>query len=607
MKGVVKNVTLRSKIILFTLVLTLFIVAIFSVSYYQNLATDLEKNLTDYANSLSNQVGQYFNERLNIFVVNIFSLTKSDRFQQTFLRYLTNDIPYQYSLTLSDFNSLLSEVKIPDSFYESAYLYTPKRTFFDLSRITYDITDFTESELYRDYLNADVHSIYYGHQMKDDVYKSGKSIVPIVIRTPIAGYPNDVFLIVHIDSQVIEDYLSNSVISGVDILVVDSNNQLVASGNSQMNDRYISIISNQNELHYGIGKNYIISETKLAVNDWKIISFSDKTIIKKSLENSVAFLIFLHIITLLIAGFFSSFFSGQIVKPLQDLQKSMFRFFEGDFSPWDEHYPDNEVGRLASGFSEMGRQLSDLVRELQHSVEQLQIEKENVYQEKTLKRFAELSALQAQIDPHFLYNTLNSIVWLSMEKENEKINDLAVNLSAFYKYRIQEHGIFVSIRNEIEEVDHYVNIQNFRYSNTINCQFDIDEMLIEKFTLKMIVQPLVENAIFHGLCCKEGARDIMVRGKLMTEKVSNGDFCIEVIDNGAGMPPKKLETINNDLQESKMPLTGGYGIYNVNERIQLIFGKKYGLQYESELGVGTTARLILPQITEQESKILCIR
>jgi two-component system sensor histidine kinase YesM len=596
----IKRMSLRSRIVLLALFLTISVVEIFSVLYYQKLARDLEQNLTDYANSLSIQVGQYFNERLNIFVKQVYTLTKCDRFQQTFLEYLSSDSPYQYSLSLSDFNSLISEVKIPDSFFGSAYLYTPKRTFYDLTNISHSDSDFIASDLYAEYLEMGASIIYYGHQMPDAVYNTDRNVIPIVLQARINGYLGEIFLVVNINSSVIENYLAKSTIPGVDVLIIDKNNRIVASGNPARTETYMEIISPRNETIRPESKDYIISSAKIDINNWKVITFSDKSVMNESLRNSQAFLFLLHIIAILITLLCSLYFSGLIVKPLQDLQKCMYRFTEGDYSLQYEYNYDNEVGRLAAGFNTMVHRIGELVGELHSSIEQLQVEKENVHQEQTLKRTAELNALQAQIDPHFLYNTLNSIVWLAAEEETDKISKLAASLSAFYKYRIRGQGTFVSIRDEIEEISNYIDIQKLRYGNSIECRFELDESLIDRLTIKMIVQPLVENAIFHGLCCKDGATGIIIRIVLADKNDPDGDFFIEVIDNGAGIPPQILETINQHLAECAAPPIDGYGIYNVNERIRLFFGKPYGLSYESRINEGTCARLKLPQIKDKE-------
>jgi two-component system sensor histidine kinase YesM len=202
---------------------------------------------------------------------------------------------------------------------------------------------------------------------------------------------------------------------------------------------------------------------------------------------------------------------------------------------------------------------------------------------------AEIKALQAQINPHFLYNTLDLINWMSMKYKAEEIRTLVESLSKFYKLSLNKGKDIVSIEDELNHVRSYVMIQNMRFSDSIHLKIAVGEELFQYSILKIILQPLVENAILHGILEKdEEEGEIIISGEL-----KDGVITLKIRDDGIGMSEETLQDIPGAISPKD---SHGYGIRNIDERIRLNYGSEYGLSYHSTPGVGTTVEIRIPAL-----------
>ncbi|QNK57243.1 sensor histidine kinase [Paenibacillus sp. PAMC21692] len=228
----------------------------------------------------------------------------------------------------------------------------------------------------------------------------------------------------------------------------------------------------------------------------------------------------------------------------------------------------DEIGMLMRNYNRMIKRIRELIEELRTS-QQLQKE-------------TEIKSLQAQINPHFLYNTLATINWMAADNETKKIIDMVNNLATFYRLSLNSGKEYLRISEEIRHVQTYVEIQKIRLEDMINITFDIEDKILTFHTLKLILQPFVENAILHGAEHKDGTTNIAIKGHL-----SHEESCVifEIIDDGIGMDlPSHNQYVSN----------GGYGIHNVNEKIQLQHGHQYGVRLFSKLGIGTRVVIRIP-------------
>lgn len=317
-------------------------------------------------------------------------------------------------------------------------------------------------------------------------------------------------------------------------------------------------------------KMYTIKES--ANTGWKIIgvNYADELVSNKKeiqkffLTGGLGF----FLITILL----SLFISSRISRPVKTLEASMKKAEKGDFDIKVNIENANEIGELSKTFNIMIEKIKELM--LQNNKEQ------------ELKRKNELKALQAQINPHFLYNTLDSIVWMAESKKSEEVVLMTSALAKLFRTSISKGEEVISINNEIEHIKNYLIIQKIRYKNKLDFEIDVEDEIMHYKVLKIILQPLAENSIYHGIKNKDGIGIITIKGRKIQDKI-----LLQVIDNGTGMTPAEIDKVFNKKGRQS---GSGIGVYNVNQRIKLYFGDEYGLSYESELDKGTIVSVWLP-------------
>ena len=212
-------------------------------------------------------------------------------------------------------------------------------------------------------------------------------------------------------------------------------------------------------------------------------------------------------------------------------------------------------------------------------------------------RRAEFRALQAQINPHFLYNTLDMINWLSQTGRNQEVTQAIQALSRFYKLTLSRNGLMNSIETELQHVSLYIRLQNMRYDNCVTFVMDVPDELYDYTIPKLTFQPIVENAFLHGIMTTEQKKGSI----LLTGWKSGDDIGFIISDDGAGIPPEKLDTLMHDMVHAHMDAgvqqqasPGHIGIYNTNLRLKSLYGEMYGLSFTSTLGKGTEVTVRIP-------------
>jgi two-component system sensor histidine kinase YesM len=223
-----------------------------------------------------------------------------------------------------------------------------------------------------------------------------------------------------------------------------------------------------------------------------------------------------------------------------------------------------------------------------------------IKEQENLKK-AELKVLQAQINPHFLYNTLDTIVWMAESNKPEQVIEIVRALSSFFRIALSKGRDWIPIRQEIEHVRSYLTIQKMRYRDILDYQIEVDEEILDGAILKLTLQPLVENALYHGIKKKRNGGTITVRSKRAEQNL----ILFEVQDDGAGFTPYKLAQIQAAIQDDSGEISlkeGGFGLENVDKRIKLYYGKQYGLTIESQYLAGTLVTVAIPLLNGSDSQ-----
>ena len=325
--------------------------------------------------------------------------------------------------------------------------------------------------------------------------------------------------------------------------------------------------------------NVIYSVKSLERSDWKIVGvcFADEMITNKVealAKNLIIISIGVLFVTILAGGIFSKLFS----KPANDLAKAMQKF---------ENNTDKFVFEPIEGTAE----ITSLTESFEHMVLQIQELVEKVRQEEISLRKTELKALQAQINPHFLYNTLDAIAWMCEEERHKDAVEMVNALARLFRISISRGHELISIEKEIEHAKSYLKIQNFRYKNQFTYDFEVDDTCLSYLCNKITLQPIIENAIYHGIDRMVDEGRIEIRIFPDHEKI-----VFEVEDNGVGMTEEQCQEILQKDSGDK----AGIGIKNVNDRIKIYFGEEYGITIRSELDEGTCVTITMPKITEKD-------
>lgn len=321
---------------------------------------------------------------------------------------------------------------------------------------------------------------------------------------------------------------------------------------------------------------YLFVFNKLESVDWVIIGAIPVKQMLSERDRIVQGLLIVFIVVLVISLFGSTLIAYSISKPIKRLSQTMNKVRSGDLAVRAEVHSRDEIGMLGGSFNDMIDKINELLIQLQDSH----------HKEKT----AEIRALQAQINPHFLYNTLASVVWLAESGDYEKITDIVSKLGRYYRQSLSRGMDFVTVRLEGDHAGNYLAIEQIRYGSQFLYDINLEPAIQSYPCLKLILQPLVENALHHGILNKEGIGWIRVDGWMELR-----DIVIRVTDNGVGICPERLKEINDCFRSGKsLGLQNSYGIKNVNERIQLCYGTGYGLFFESEVDKGTTVFIRFP-------------
>ncbi len=269
-----------------------------------------------------------------------------------------------------------------------------------------------------------------------------------------------------------------------------------------------------------------------------------------------------------------------VERPNVELEAMAERILRGDLTTRVLPPGLQELNKLSESINLMNERIQAL---LDRSLEE----------QKELQK-AELRALQAQITPHFLYNTFDTIVWLAESGHNEEVIKITIAFSNYCRIGLSRGQDFITVEQELEHVRDYLVIQEIRYGDILRYTIDVDESMYPRKMLKLLLQPLVENALYHGIKSRRQGGEITVKGRLLPD----GGLRFEVRDNGMGIPPEKLEQIKAGLSAKSPPESSGYGLYNVSRRLELYYSNAR-LEISSRYNEGTTVAFTLPPKEEE--------
>ncbi len=457
------------------------------------------------------------------------------------------------------------------------------------SRITFDYS------VWRHSFHGKMREYYWRNLHENDVFQSTETKNRILSVFRLFGNEHsDVrgIILFNLREEFFRSVLQNTKISENGYLVLISPYQITqfkqTAGIYQMDERlrkrlfHLPDSEGRLVLYNHFHQKILIVYNTIPVNHWKLAA----VVPMDDIMNKAAFIKNITLIVMLLliitAMFLLNLLAKIVTTPLTQLTSKVKQVKAGNLEVPFNLRNDNEIGILNNGIRDLLSRVRDLLQQVQQEQEQ--------------KRSAELAVLQAQIKPHFLYNTLDSIKQLCEMGESLEAAEMVTALAKFFRISINGGREIITLAEEIDHIQSYLLILKMRYANDFEYEISIPSELLSQTIAKLILQPLVENAIYHGTKQKRGKGLIRVCGYLKREQV-----ILEVSDNGAGMDSRTLKKVQNALAGQDQGIKN-IGLMNVQKRLQLHYGVAYGLTIQSVLGEGTMVQVILPwQWEETES------
>lgn len=388
-------------------------------------------------------------------------------------------------------------------------------------------------------------------------------------------------MLIDLDYSAIEDICNKAQMGkGSYTYIIDNNGNIISHPQQQL--VYSGIRSEPIEdivrlpsggMYLKDNKIYIKSHSE--TTDWSSVGIIDSGELPGNRSDILVFYLLVTVFTILTVIIIAVLISSAVTAPIGMLKEDMDKVRLGDLTVRSKIKSRNEIGDLSDSFNVMISQIQNLMDKT------ISTEKE--------KRDSEIKALQSQINPHFLYNTLDTIIWLSASGKNEEVMEVTSALADLFRTSISQGKNFVPIFTEIENIENYLVIQKTRYKDRLNYTIEVDSNATKLFTPKLLLQPIVENALYHGIKLSPNGGEVKIQVLLQ-----NDDLVYIVSDNGVGMDK---ETVAKILAPNQIS-SNSIGVLNVHNRIQLLFGERYGLKYSLPKTGGTTVEIRIPAISE---------
>ena len=317
--------------------------------------------------------------------------------------------------------------------------------------------------------------------------------------------------------------------------------------------------------------------TQIDIDDWQLKTWSEKTAARIVTKEFWVEMITIFLVLILLIILLSVIISKQVTKPIKEMQKVARQYSLGAFDAKVSVHGKDEIAELGNVLNNMSSQLLELIS--------------SVTEKERQSNYLELQTLIYQINPHFLYNTLDSINMLARKNDDIQVALMVTNLSRLFRLSLNRGRDVITVREEMMQVTYYLKIQKFRFEEQLDWNINFDDEILEYRMLKFIMQPLVENAIYHGIKSKNEYGKLTIRG------YKDKNMLIFVIkDTGQGMDEDTLTKLYQRINEKKRDEkeNRGYGIWNVNQRIKLYYGEQYGLQIDSIVDKGTSIYIKIP-------------
>ena len=590
-----KNLKLQQKIIIATILCIIFSTGFLGFFAYKLSTGIIERNAYKQTNETIQSSAKYMDEKMKSVLVDVNSMLINENFKNAVIK-VAIDGTFNESVEFSKVERIISQLRVTNRLIDSVYVVTPRIIFYDTTKLLISKEAIIKTSIYQRFKKNRL--ISWGLVGEAGWLNERESVIPILIsmsvgpEVAVSIEPANVFVIVHLkEYNLIQELSELRNRFAAETYLVTPEGRIITHSYEA---RYQEIFKDQkvmdnfsqedSKFFYSHikGEKILINYAALSVNGWRIVTVTPV----EQLLGDVRYIQWLTLIAgILCTGFViyvSIIISKTITKPLSKLQSIMGRIQNREFSARFEPKYDDEVGELGKSFNIM-------LDEIDLLISQLQDEQEKFQTEQKLKQIAELKALQSQINPHFLYNTLDSIYWKALTGGNEQVAEMVISLAEFFRLGLNKGKEEILIEQELRHVERYLFLQKSIYDGKFKYELTIDPLVSNYLILKFILQPLAENSLLHGF--SEIKQDGMIQ--ISAQKEENY-IRLEVKDNGKGFDIGKIEQALQDEHSNK----GGYALTNIHRRLKLRYGNEYRLEMSSEPYRETRISIWIPAIKE---------
>lgn len=373
------------------------------------------------------------------------------------------------------------------------------------------------------------------------------------------------------------------------IYLIDGNGEIIYHPRAQLIDSGLEHENNRavSEYRDGIyqetfqGEERVITVKSVGYTGWKLIGVAPRQTVSLNSLKTQLLVVFVAAFILFLMSLVNSYISSRITTPIRKLELSVNEIEKGNLNAKVDAEGSYEIRHLGQSVQNMAKQIQVLMAD--------------IVSEHEKKRRQEFDTLQSQINPHFLYNTLDIIVWMIENEKPDQAVKAVTALARFFRISLSRGKSIITVKDELEHVRNYLMIQHMRFKNRFSYTIEAEDEVLELASLKLMLQPLVENAIYHGMEFMDGDGEIFISAWKEGE-----DLYLKVSDNGLGMTEEQVARLFSDMPHTGSSRGSGIGVKNVNERIRLYFGSEYGLSIESEPDEGTVVTIHLPAVAYSE-------
>lgn len=570
-----KNIKLRTGIAVCMIALVT-VTALLSVTIlFRQFTAIVERNAKSEAAQTVEQLANFYNERLCKTIDFTYDMFSNDRFS-TSINITSENEEYNLAKSETNIQDLFSRIMIKEQIFDSMLLSTPETYYADNGRRIGVKVNEEELETFKQMNNYP--NIYWGTEQSNKLFHKDSKVIPVIVPPPFGDIKSDVFLIINLsvpEFLTTLQQINHSTKSNV--YIVNEQGECVTKSEVKSFDGLLDSdkISEAEGTGYfqevsGSEKLYVNYAT-ININNWRVFLVETESELLKDAKYLKVFVIVLLLIMLAISYFLAVVLAKTITNPVYRLKKSMQKVRGGDLSVRVETSGSVEISELGTTFNEMLDNTEELIKQLEEQKQETKIRERQ-------KRKAELQVLQAQINPHFLYNTLDSIYWKSKSGRNELVSGMIMSLSRMLRTGLSKGSIYIPMAMEADHVRNYLYVQSNVYEGKFTYEISCEPEAEEYNILKLIIQPLAENSVLHGF------ENISDGGVIkISIYIDKDDIVISVCDNGCGFNAAEIEEkMKSDETSAEKSSRGGFALKNIYKRLSFVYGEDFSISMRSE-------------------------